>query len=408
MKIPLRVLIVEDSEDDAILLTRELRRAGYDPVHRRVETAEAMSAFLKEQEWDLVIADYVLPKFSGLDALAVLRDSGLDLPFIIISGKIGEETAVEAMKAGVHDYFMKDNLTRLGPAIQRELKEAAVRRERKLAEESLRVQAQIIDQIHDSVVSTDLDGHVTSWNKGAERLFGYSAKEALGKHISFLYPEDQHDFLEKEVIKPLKCKGQHEVEVRRRRKSGEEFYTHVSLSLLRDQQGSVIGMIGSSMDITQRKLAEEALRESTRQLDIERDALERKNIALREILSQIEAEKDTIKQQVTTNVEQTIIPTLLRMKESCHPSQSRNFDILEKDLREIVSPFLDRLKGEFARLSPRELEVCRLIKNGMTSKEIAEALNLSVMTVHKYRELIRKKLNLVNNDTNLRTYLQSL
>jgi PAS domain S-box-containing protein len=400
--------MVEDSEDDAALLERELRRGGYEPLSKRVDTAAAMSAELRGQEWDMVISDYVMPKFSGLEALTLLKESGLDLPFIIISGKIGEETAVEAMKAGAHDYIMKDKLTRLIPTVQRELREALVRRERKLAEEALRRQAQIIDQIHDSVVSTDLEGQVTSWNKGAERLFGYPAKEALGKHISFVYPQDQHESLEQEVIKPLQKKGDHEIEVRMRRKSGEDFYAHLSLSLLRDGEGSVAGMIGYSMDITQRKRAEEMLKQTTSQLEIEREALERKNIALREVLDQIDAERNSLKRQVTTNVEQTIIPTLLRLKESSHPSQTRLFEMLAKDLREIASPFLDTLKSEYAKLSPRELEVCRLIKNGLTSKEIAEALSLSVTTIHKYRELIRKKLGLVNNEVNLHTYLQSL
>ena len=408
MGMPLRVLIVEDSENDALLLVRELRRGGYEPRFKRVETAAAMSAELKRREWDIVISDYVMPKFGGIEALRILKERGLDLPFIIISGKIGEETAVEAMRAGAHDYFMKDNLARLVPAIQRELQEVVVRRERKLADEALQQQAQIIDQIHDSVVSTDLEGRVRSWNRGAERLFGYSAKEALGKHISFVYPEDQHEFLQQEVIKSLKKKGEHEIEVRMRRKSGKDFYAHLSLSLLRDREGSVAGMIGYSMDITDRKRAEDMLRQTTAQLEIEREALERKNIALREILDQIETEKSTLKQQIITNVEQAILPLLLRLKESSHPSQTRNFEMLEKDLREITSPFIDTLKSNYAKLSPRELEVCRLIKNGMTSKEIAQSLNLSVMTVHKYRELIRKKLGLVNNGANLQTYLRSL
>lgn len=407
MSIPLRVLIVEDSEDDAALLERELRRGGYELVSKRVETAKAMSAELKRNDYDVIVSDYVMPKFSGLEAFKVLKDSGLDLPFIVISGKIGEDTAVEAMKAGAHDYIMKENLARLVPAIQRELKEAAVRRERRLVQEALQKQAQIIDQIHESVVSTDLDGYVTSWNKGAERLFGYTAKQALGKHISFVYPQDEHQFLEQQVIEPLKEKGEHAVEARVQKKSGEDFFIHLSLSLLRDSDGSVTGMIGYSMDITERKRAEDMLRQTTEQLEIEREALERKNIALREILSQIEAEKNTLKQQVTTNVEQAIIPIVHRLKESSNPSQSRNFEILEKDLKEIVSPFLDTIRSSYTRLSPRELEVCRLIKNGMTSKEIAEALNLSLMTVHKYRELIRKKLGLVNNGTNLQTYLRS-
>jgi PAS domain S-box-containing protein len=408
MSKPLRVLIVEDSEDDAALLERELRRGGYEPTTKRVETAKAMSAELKRQEWDIVISDYVLPSFSGPEALNLLKEAGLDLPFIVISGKIGEDTAVEAMKAGAHDYIMKDRLTRLIPAIQRELEEATVRGARKQAEEALRRQAQILDQIHDSVVSTDLDGNVTSWNKGAERLFGYSDKEVLGKHISFLYPEDKHQFLEQEVIKPLRKKGEHEIEVRMRRKSGEDFHAHLSLSMLKSKDGSVVGMIGYSLDITERKRAEEMLRQITRQLEIEREALERKNVALREILDQIDAEKNAVKKQIATNVEQAIIPTLLRLKESSHSSQSRIFEMLERDLKEIASPFLDTLKTSYAKLSPRELEVCRLVKSGMTSKEIAEALNLSVMTIHKYRELIRKKLGLVNNEVNLHTYLQSL
>jgi pyruvate-formate lyase-activating enzyme len=106
-----------------------------------------------------------------------------------------------------------------------------------------------------------------------------------------------------------------------------------------------------------------------------------------------------------TNVEQAIIPTLLRLKKSSRPSQLRIFEMLEMDLREIASPFLDTLQSKYAKLSPRELEVCRLVKDGMTSKEIAEALNLSLWTVYKYRELIRRKLYLVKDGTNLQNYL---
>ncbi len=134
MDAPLRVLIVEDSEDDSALLLLELRRGGYDPTWRRVETAAGMTGALTESSWDLVIADYRMPSFSALDALGVLHDSGLDLPFIIVSGAIGEDIAVRAMKAGAHDYIMKDNLARLIPVIARELREAEVRQEHKQLE----------------------------------------------------------------------------------------------------------------------------------------------------------------------------------------------------------------------------------------------------------------------------------
>jgi PAS domain S-box-containing protein len=157
-----------------------------------------------------------------------------------------------------------------------------------------------------------------------------------------------------------------------------------------------------------RRRAEEKIIETSEQLKIEREALERKNIALGEIMERIDSEKNSLKQQLATNVEQAIIPTLIRLKQSSKTFQKPIFEMLEKDLREIVSPFVDTLGRDHAKLSPRELEISRLIKNGMTSKEIAEALNLSILTVYKYRDLIRKKLGLVNDGTNLRTYLQSI
>jgi signal transduction histidine kinase/FixJ family two-component response regulator len=133
MSKPLRVLIIEDSEDDAALLVRRLRRATFDVTSERVETPDAMAASLNSQPWDIVIGDYTLPRFSGLAALELLKKSGLDIPFIFVSGTIGEDTAVAAMKDGASDYILKGNLRRLVPAIERELREAEVRRERRRA-----------------------------------------------------------------------------------------------------------------------------------------------------------------------------------------------------------------------------------------------------------------------------------
>lgn len=138
MKKPLRVLIVDDSMDDIELMLRELRRGGYEPAFERVETASAMKMMLEKQEWDIVLADHYMPFFSAIGALTQLKLSGLDIPFIIVSGSIGEDLAVSAMKAGAHDYIMKDNLARLVPAIERELIEVEERRKRRQAEEALR------------------------------------------------------------------------------------------------------------------------------------------------------------------------------------------------------------------------------------------------------------------------------
>jgi signal transduction histidine kinase len=135
---PLRVLIVEDSEQDADLLLRELKKAGYSPIHKRVDSAGEMSSALDTESWDIIISDHSMPGFSSLDALSLLRGKSIDLPFIIVSGQIGEDTAVGAMKAGAHDYMMKGSLKRLGPAIERELQEASNRHQRRKAEEQLR------------------------------------------------------------------------------------------------------------------------------------------------------------------------------------------------------------------------------------------------------------------------------
>src|SRR5229473_4919442 len=127
----LRVLVVEDSENDAKLMLLKLRRGGYEPEHERVDTAAAMEAALQWCEWDIIICDYVMPGFSGLDALSLFKQKGLDIPFIVFSGHIGEDIAVQAMRAGAHDYIMKDNMARLVPAVTRELREAGIRRARR-------------------------------------------------------------------------------------------------------------------------------------------------------------------------------------------------------------------------------------------------------------------------------------
>src|SRR5439155_12861961 len=137
-KTPLRVLIIEDSEFDARILVNTLRQGGYQPAFQRVDTAEALRAALSNAQWDIILSDYNMPNFSAPAALKIALESGFDLPFIIISGGIGEDVAVAAMKAGANDYLMKGNLARLAPAVERELREAEIRAARRRAEEALR------------------------------------------------------------------------------------------------------------------------------------------------------------------------------------------------------------------------------------------------------------------------------
>src|SRR5215467_11184760 len=135
---PLNVLIVEDSELDSDLIVLELKRGGYEPSYRRVEDAFGMSAALRERHWDIILSDFSMPHFSLREALSIIQTMTLDGPVVIVSATIGEEAAVEAMKAGAHDYVLKHRLSRLVPAIKRVLRESAVRRERRNLEEQLR------------------------------------------------------------------------------------------------------------------------------------------------------------------------------------------------------------------------------------------------------------------------------
>lgn len=178
----LRVLLVEDNADDASLIERHLRHAGYNLFARRVETsAEMRAAMLDPAGWDLVLADYHLPDFSAPEALAILKSSERDLPFIMMSGAVDEETAVSAMRAGAHDYVAKQNLLRLVPAIERELKEAEGRRLKRDAEAALRTSEErfhrLVEAMPLALLISDASGRVTYANQGAERLLGYTRAE---------------------------------------------------------------------------------------------------------------------------------------------------------------------------------------------------------------------------------------
>ena len=192
MGTPLRLLMVEDSDDDAQLLLVKVRRAGYEPDYVRVDNEPDLREALRDPSWQIVISDYAMPGFSGLKALQILRDHNPDLPFILVSGTVGEEIAVNAMRNGANDYIMKDNLTRLIPAIERELRESVERADRRRAEEALyqeRERALItLHSIGDGVITTDAQGQVDYMNPVAENVTGWSYGEAQGCPLTEVLP----------------------------------------------------------------------------------------------------------------------------------------------------------------------------------------------------------------------------
>jgi PAS domain S-box-containing protein len=262
MPIPLRLLLVEDSEDDARLVLRVLRRGGYEPMVERVDTAPAMRAALARGRWDLVLSDHTMPRLSSEKALAIAREAGTDVPFIIVSGSIGEEAAVAAMKAGAADYVTKDNLARLVPAIERELREADIRRERLRALELGTRLSRILDSSPDEILVFDARRlQLVQVNAGARRKLGYSTAELMALSPLDLLPELTAAHLES-LLAPLRAGTQEQLvlETVHRRKDGSTYPVEVRLQYSHDEAPPVF--VAIAQDISARKRDEAALRQA--------------------------------------------------------------------------------------------------------------------------------------------------
>jgi PAS domain S-box-containing protein len=252
----LRVLLVEDSELDALLLVRYLQTNGYQTQHQCVASQQEMEQALAGQEWDVVLCDYQLPHFSVLPALALLQRKGLDLPFIVVSGTIGEELAVELMRAGAHDFIIKGSLSRLIPAIEREQREAKARRERTRELEKLAYLAAIVDSAEEAIMGQNMDGIITTWNTGAARLYGYAAAEAIGQPALLIVPPSLHQEAGELWQKLWRADSVEPVETLRRRKDGAPVNVCVTMSAIRDSEGRILGASSIAYDITERKKIE--------------------------------------------------------------------------------------------------------------------------------------------------------
>ncbi len=265
MNRPLRVLMVEDSEDDVLLMIRVLKNGGYDPEYECVQSAETMRAALREKTWDVILCDYRLPQFNGLAAIALLKDTGIDLPLIIVSGDIGEETAADCMRFGAHDYVMKGNLSRLVPAIERERKEAESRIQHKRAEEALtKSEEKFRKAFYTSPDSVNInrleDGMYVSINPGFTRITGYTEADIIGKtSIECNIWENIED--RQRLVAGLRKDGEViNLDAVFRMKGGDIRYGLMSASVI-DLNG-VPHILSITRDITDRKRAEEVLRES--------------------------------------------------------------------------------------------------------------------------------------------------
>ena len=266
---PLRVLIVEDSEDDALLLLRELKQGGYEPFHERVETAAAVRAALQAREWDIILCDYHLQGFNGLEALDILKESRIDIPFIIVSGMMGEEMAVAAMKSGAHDYIMKNSRQRLVPAIDRELREAAMRQERKRTEERYRQseeQFRLLVESAPDAIFVQIGGCFAYVNPATVRLLGaQSVEQLLGQPIlERISPDYREIFRERRRL--LTEERQKVPPMVQKYLKLDGTVVHVEASAVPFSYNNEIGALAYLRDITERMQVEDKLTESRENL----------------------------------------------------------------------------------------------------------------------------------------------
>ena len=281
VKTPLKALIVEDSEFDARIIVNSLRQGGYAPKVTRVETPETLQEALRNEVWEVVISDYNLPDFNALDALKIVQASGLDLPFIIVSGGIGEATAVDAMKAGAHDYIMKGNQARLCPAVQREMREAAERQARRKAEassrESERRYALLWQTAADAILMITPDGLIEFANPATRAVFGYAPEELQGRTLDSIQPPSSTSSAPTRLLQFLReapaSRESRTLETLAQHRDGRTIQIEVSAGAmeLHEKHWFVVFI----RDVTQRKQAEKTLLENAEQFRAAREIQER-------------------------------------------------------------------------------------------------------------------------------------
>lgn len=263
---PLRVLMVEDNEDDVQLALRELARGGFGVTHERVDTTQSLLAALERGPWDLVISDYTMPNFSGLAALVLVHEKDPEIPVIFVSGTMGEDVAVAAMKAGAHDYFVKGGLKRLVPAVQRELREAATRRERKTIESALRESEEryrnVFEQTPIGIYRTTPDGRILIANPALLRMLGFDSLEDLTRRNlekEEYFPEYPRSRFKEIMERDGEVLG---LEAAWACKDGSIIHVRESARAIRDPDGGILYYEGTVEDTTERKKLEDQLRQS--------------------------------------------------------------------------------------------------------------------------------------------------
>ncbi len=406
----IRIMIVEDESITAMGLEKRLRKQGYDVVgvvasgEEAVRTAEATSP-------DLVLMDIMLEgEMDGVEAAGLII-SRQDIPIIYLTAYADENTLLRAKVTKPFAYLLKPFQEReLLITIEMALYKHAMEKKLKRSEQWL---AATLKCIGDAVVATDDAGSVAFMNPVAEDLTGWRREDAMNRHVTEvcnIVDEETHAAKMNELMEVIGGDAGASVSGSAILvdKNGREIFINETASPIRNDDGVMSGMVLVFRDITERKRIEAAILESEKKLREQSEELLESNTALKVLLKQNENEKRIMEEKIISNVNKLILPYIERLKRNRSMSDDLTYlNILEANVKEIVSPFSVRMTSAFICLTPKELQVANLIKEGRENKEVSELLNMSLETVKTHRQNIRKKLNIYSKKVHLRTYLLS-
>lgn len=316
----LKILILEDAESDAEIELSLLKRSGLKFESVVAMTKEDFILLLDQFKPDLILADNALPQFNATEALGIIQERSLHIPFILVTGTVSEEFAASIIKLGADDYILKDRLLRLPSAIEAALKKKKADDLLRQQQEQNRFKASLLATVGQAIISTDLDGSVTYWNAAAEKIYGWTASEAIGKNIVNLTPGAIQKDSPNDILTHLKKGNSWSGEILVRRKDGSIFPSFVMDSPVYNQQNEMTGIIAVSTDISERKKTEQELKEMEQEI-LNQKIQEQKRITRAVIIAQ-EQERNYIGRELHDNINQLLAGTKLYLSMAAKSSKN--------------------------------------------------------------------------------------